>query len=233
MGARHSTHSMSEGQIDLVQWRTEADQASAPPVRVQASQTGKQSMFTSDEAEIHYQPLGRWKGPDASAEAQEESRRFWLTSGRVGVRWLVNRIRDERHDDRLYGAASALADLGVTGLGLILETLRSEPTADQALALLWSLGWLGERQKTEDQLAELVLVKYLLNEDPDIRDAACRALRLLPPHRARIWLTRRLREESDHDVRRTIEEELKHVPSPQGSCHGSVEAKSAKGRAQR
>jgi hypothetical protein len=101
-----------------------------------------------------------------------------------------------------------LAALGPMSLRPILEALRGEPTADQTLSLLWSLGWLGGRHTTEDTLAELVLVRYLFDADPDIRDAASRALRLLPPQSARPWLVQRQREEPDPDVRRTIEEEL-------------------------
>src|SRR5438270_8914420 len=36
--------------------------------------------LTTEEAEVHYQRLGRWKGPDASPQAQGETRRFWSES---------------------------------------------------------------------------------------------------------------------------------------------------------
>jgi HEAT repeat protein len=164
--------------------------------------------FTPEAAEVHYQRLGRWKGPDASPQAQAESQRFWHDSGLPGIHWLVARLRDERHDDRLHGTASVLADLGPASLGLIVQTLRGEPTSDQALALLWSLGWIGDHHQTEDPLAELVLAQYLFVQNPELREAAARAMRLLPPQRAKTWLIRRLRDESDREARVIIEQEL-------------------------
>jgi hypothetical protein len=164
--------------------------------------------LTIEAAETHYQGLGRWRGRATSPDAQEESRRFWRESGLAGVRWLVGRLRDELHDDRLRGTAATLADLGSVSLGPILEALRDEPTTDQALALLWALGWLGDRQETEDMRAELILVQYLFDENAELREASARAMRLIPPHRAKRWLTRRLRDESGREVRLSIEDEL-------------------------
>ncbi len=145
------------------------------------------SPLASEVAEIQYQRLGRWRGADASPERQEESARFWREAGLAGIRWLISRLRDESHDDRLRGAASMLADSGLEGLGPILETLRGRPTTDQALALLWALGWLGDREENGDPRTELVLAQYLLDERAEIREAAAatsRAMRLIAPDRA-------------------------------------------------
>jgi hypothetical protein len=177
---------------------------------ITARTKGAEAAFplTPEAAEVHYQRLGRWKGREASPEAQAESRQFWSESGLPGIGWLVARLRDETQDDRLHGAGSMLADLSPASLGPILEVLQDEPTADQALALLWALGWIGDRQQTDDLRAELVLVEYLFDENPELREASARALRLIPPQRAKLWLTRRLRVESDREVRLTIEQEL-------------------------
>ena len=70
--------------------------------------------------------------------------------------------------------------------------------------MLWALGWLGDREVIGDPRTELVLVQYLLDECPELREASARAMGLTPPDRARMWLTRRLRDEPDHEVRRTI-----------------------------
>ena len=164
--------------------------------------------LTPEAAENHYQVLGRWKGRGASPSAQEEARRFWRETGLAGICWLVARLRDESHDDRLRATATTLADLGMESLGPILEALRDEPATDQALALLWALGWLGDRQETGDVRAELILVQYLFDDSPELREASARAMRLIPPHRAKRWLTRRLRDEPDRDVRLSIEDEL-------------------------
>jgi HEAT repeat protein len=194
----------------------------SPPSSPGASDEG--GAFPSDEAEVHYQRLGRWRGADASPEVQAESLRFWRGSGLGGIRWLIARLRDDSHDDRLRGAASMLADLGMESLGPILETLRDRPTADQALALLWALGWLGDRERSGEPQTALVLVQYLLDESPELREAAARALRLIPPDHARTWLTCRLRDELDGEVKRTIEEELEAVgaieelPRPYGQA---------------
>jgi hypothetical protein len=177
----------------------------------------EENSLASEVAEIQYQRLGRWIGADASPERQAESARFWRESGLAGLRWLISRLRDESHDDRLRGAASMLADLGMEGLGPILETLRGRPTRDQALALLWALGWLGDQEENGDPRTELVLAQYLLDENAEIREAAARAMRLIATDRAGLWLTRRLRDEPDHEVRRTLEEELVAI--------GAIEAK--------
>jgi HEAT repeat protein len=177
---------------------------------ITARTQGAEAAFplTPEAAEVHHQRLGRWKGREASPEAQSESARFWRESGLAGIRRLVARLRDERHDDRLRGTASMLADLGPASLDPILEAFQDEPTADQALALLWALGWIGDRHQTGDAGAELVLVRYLFDDNPELREAAARATRLIPPQRGKPWLTRRLRVESDREVRLTIEHEL-------------------------
>jgi hypothetical protein len=166
------------------------------------------SALAPEVAEAHYQRLGRWKGREASPEAQSESRRFWRESGLAGICWLVARLRDEQHDDRLRGTASMLADQGPASLRPILDALQDEPTADQALALLWALGWIGDRHQTDDARAELVLVWYLFDDNAELREAAARAMRLIPTEQGKPWLSRRLRNEQDREVRSTIEAEL-------------------------
>ncbi len=167
-------------------------------------------------AERHYQALGRAKGPLAGEDVQRDAREYWNGSGSAGARWLVARLRSETHEERLHWAAFALAGLGAVSIGPILEALRGDAPPDQALALLRALGWMGGRQTTGDPLAELVLVEHLLHEHPDVREAASEALRVLPRERARTWLSRRLRDETDDEVRRTIEEELEPVQAAHG-----------------
>jgi hypothetical protein len=183
-----------------------------PPIS--DSNVDAETSLPSEMGESHYRTLGRLKGPEAAPEAQAESRRFWQEAGVAGIRWLVARLRDETLDDRLRGAASLLDDLGAISLRPILDALEGEPTANQALALLWALGWLGDRHETTDSRAELVLVRYLFNEDPELREASVRAMRLLPPRRAKVWLTQRFRDESDREVRLTIQDELE---APRGA----------------
>src|SRR4029077_8862219 len=102
--------------------KTVTDERGTPSTVSQ--ELGADTPFTPESAEVHYQRLGRWKGSDASPQAQAESQRFWHDSGLPGIHWLVARLRDERHDDRLHGTASVLADLGPASLGLIVQTLR-------------------------------------------------------------------------------------------------------------
>ena len=61
-----------------------------------------------------------------------------------------------------------------------LETLQGEPTSGQALALLWAVGWLEDLSETTDMRLELILVQYLFDEDPELREAAARAFRVIP-----------------------------------------------------
>ena len=57
---------------------------------------------------------------------------------------------------------------------------------------------------------EAMLGRFLQDVDPDIRQAAARAMRLLPSERAIGWLDLRRPVEPDADVGETLEEELAH-----------------------
>ncbi len=167
----------------------------------------------SEEAEMHYRAVGRWKGPGAAKEAQEASRSFWRDSGERGARWLIRRLLYEHRVDALHGGASLLSDLGEVSFKPILKALRSDPAPDQACSLLQALAWLGEATSANwptSLQAELTLADYLQRDDPDLREAAARAMRLLIPTRAVLWLKYRLRDEADPDVRKALEEELAH-----------------------
>jgi HEAT repeats len=63
--------------------------------------------------------------------------------------------------------------------------------------------------RLEGVQAELVLADLLQEDEADLREAAARALRLLSREKVVRWLSRRLRDETDPEVRTTIEEELK------------------------
>jgi hypothetical protein len=111
----------------------------------------------------------------------------------------------------LHDAAALLTDLDRASIGPIVEELDRDPAADQALALLRALGWLGEshdRPTLEGEQGELILAGLLQHDDPDIRKTAACAMRLLRPDRAAHWLTRRGRVERDADVRAAVEDEI-------------------------
>jgi predicted HTH domain antitoxin len=170
--------------------------------------------FAPDEAARHYDCLGAWRGPLSARAVQDEALEFWRSTGEDGVRWLVRRLRDEHHVDALHGVASLLADLGEGILGPVFEELSSHASSDQALALLRALGWLGESKgarRLKDAQAELVLADLLQDNEADVREAAAQALRLLSQEKAVRWLTHRLRDEADEEVRATIEDELKRT----------------------
>ena len=164
-------------------------------------------------AERHYLALGSWKNPESVRRA---ARDFWGASGMEGIHWLVSRLRDEVQIEAIHAASSLLAGLGEAAIGPAVEELANDPAPDQALALLNALGSLGEAESSptlEGALAELVLADFLQHDDPDLREAAAEALRLLPPERAVHWLTHRLRDEADAGVREAIELELsRHRP---------------------
>ncbi len=165
----------------------------------------------AEEFEEEYQKIGRWKGPDATRKARVTQHEFWRARGPEGVRWLVRRLRQERQLDALHGVASLLADLGESIIAPVFEELARNPSHDQALSLLWALVSLSESCPTlriEAGTSESVVADRLQDDDPDIREAAAEALRLLGPERSIGWLERRLRDEIDDDVRRTIEREL-------------------------
>jgi hypothetical protein len=167
--------------------------------------------FSPSEAQRFYSPLGAWKGPLAAREVQEEALRFWRSSGEEGVRWLVARLRDEHHVETLHAVGSLLADLGAIILDPIFEELSRGATGDQALCLLWALDGLSEADPTlriENAQAELVLADLLQDDEPDVREEAAEAMRLLRPERAVRWLAHRLRDETNADVRPTIQREL-------------------------
>jgi hypothetical protein len=163
--------------------------------------------FRPEEAEQRFRGLGNWK----NAAAPEAAREFWRTAGVEGIEWLVRRLRSERHVEVLHDAAALLADLGRGSIGPVLEELVSDPAPDQALALLRALGWLGEsrdRPTLEGAQGELTLAEWLQHGDPDIREAAARAMRLLRPERATHWLSMRQCVEPDAGVREAIDDEL-------------------------
>jgi hypothetical protein len=167
--------------------------------------------FSLSEADHFYQPLGAWKGPLSSREVKKQAVDFWRSSGEAGVRWLVHRLREEHHVETLHEAASLLADLGEIILGPIFEELSRGATGDQTLCLLWALDSLSESDATlrlESAQAELVLADHLQNDEPDVREGAAEAMRLLKSERAVRWLEHRLRDETTADVRRTLEREL-------------------------
>jgi hypothetical protein len=171
------------------------------------SRGGRAREFQLDEAERQFRGLGNWK----HAEAGRAAREYWFGTGAQGVEWLVRRIRSERHVEVLHDVAALLADLGRVSIDPIIEELDRDPAADQALALLRALGWLGdshERPTLEGAQGELILADLLQHDDPDIREAAAGAMRLLRPERAAHWLTRRRRVEPDSDVQAAIEDEL-------------------------
>jgi hypothetical protein len=161
--------------------------------------------------EDEYQKIGWWKGPHATPEARTLVRDFWRSSGEEGVRWLVRRLRDEFHLETFHAVASLLADLGEVILGPVLEELARGAGGDQPLCLLWALDSLSESApnlRLEGVQAELVLADLLQDDDPDLREEAAQAMRLLSPERAVRWLEHRLRDETNAEVRQTIEREL-------------------------
>jgi hypothetical protein len=165
----------------------------------------------TESFEDEYQKLGWWKGPHATAAARARQRDFWRSSGEAGVRWLVCRLRDEHHVETLHAVASLLADLGETILGAVFEELSRATTTDQALCLLWAVVSLSESApslRIETTRAELVLADLLQHEEPDVREGAAEAVRLLGSERAIRWLEHRLRDEPNAEVRQTLEREL-------------------------
>lgn len=161
--------------------------------------------------EDEYQKIGRWTGPEAAPEAREKRWEFWRLSGVGGVRWLVRRLREERHIDVLHGAASLLAGLGEVVLEPVFEELARANSRDQSLCLLWSLVSLSEAVPTlrmDARASEAILADRLQDDDPDLREAAAEAMRLVESEQAARWLELRLKDEADDDVRRTMEREL-------------------------
>jgi len=119
------------------------------------------------------------------------------------------------------------------------------PPLDLALTLLQAIAWMrearpkwlevdtperklirsvfGEASDREDPFrsffggrsAELTLAEYLQHEAPDVREAAAKAMWILSPKRAELWLSRRSRVEPDEAVRETIADERARQQSPE------------------
>jgi hypothetical protein len=139
---------------------------------------GLTGAFREDQAERLFQGLGNWKHPETGQAARD----YWFGAGAQAIGWLVRRLRSERNVEVLHDAAALLADLGRASIGPIIEELDHDPAPDQALALLRALGWLGdshERLTLEGAQGELILADLLQHDDPDIREAAACAMRLL------------------------------------------------------
>jgi hypothetical protein len=181
--------------------------------------SGPDAPFTPEEAEAHYRPLGRLKGDLAAAAVQDAARAFWQSAGEHGARWLARRLRQEVQVETLHAAGSELADLGAVAVAPIIQELANNPTTDQAWTLLKALGWIGESPSAptmESASVESILARFLQHRDPDVREYAARAMRLLPPERAGYWLRRQEPEEKDPDVVLTIKEELMRLPTTGG-----------------
>ena len=167
--------------------------------------------LSPDNFEEQYQKIGWWKGPQAASSVRQGVQDFWASRGPRGARWLVRRLRNESHLDLLSGVANLLADLGEVSLRPMLEELEFEPSRDQAEALLKALGWLGTARlhagPFAGQLAP-ILAAFLTHDDPDLREAACRATSLLAPQRALALLEPRLPRELNTEVRQTIGETI-------------------------
>ena len=172
---------------------------------------GLRTAFSPAEAEQFYRPLGRWKGPLSSREVKQKALEFWRAAGEEGARWLVTRLRDEHHVETLHAAASLLGDLGEAILDPLFEELSRGAAGDQTVCLLWALDSLSESEpnlRLEDARAELALADLLQSDDPDLREAAAGAMRVLKAERAVRWLEHRLRDEANPEVRKAIEAEL-------------------------
>lgn len=177
---------------------------------------GPSDRMPAEGFEEEYQKIGWWKGPHATREARASQHEFWKARGLEGIRWLVRRLRHEWHIDAMHGAASLLADLGESIIVPVFEELAQNPSHDQALCLLWALVSLSESSpslRIEAGPPAPILAGWLEDADPDIREAAAEALRLLGPERSARWLEQRLLDETDGDVRRTIERELARQPA--------------------
>jgi Uncharacterised protein family (UPF0175)/HEAT repeats len=166
------------------------------------------SLERAEDAERHYRAMRSWKQAEP---ARREARAFWLSSDEAGARWLARRLRDESQVEALHAALATLTAMGEVAIGPAVEALGDDPAPDQTLTLLRALGWIGE-PGTHPTLggaqAELVLADFLQHDDPDIRESAAHAMRLLPPVRAERWLSHRLRDEQNPEVVEAIEEEL-------------------------
>ena len=193
-------------------------QRMAADQREEPAMVGQESVmdvpFTPEEAEAHYRPLGRLKGDLAAPAVQDAARAFWQSAGEHGARWLSRRLRREVQVETLHAAGSELADLGPVAVVPIVDELGNNPTPDQAWTLLKALGWMGNAPSSpriDEASVELLLAKFFQHHDADVREAAARAMRLLPPERAGYWLRRQEREEKDREVVLTIEEELTRI----------------------
>jgi hypothetical protein len=159
-----------------------------------------------------YQKIGWSKGPNATPEAQALVREFWRLQGARGLRWLVNRLRRERHIDLLDGVASLLAQAGLAGIPPILDELERRPSRDQAEALLKALGWMGEQgleaEPSSVTRLEMALSMFLHHDDTGVREWAARAARLVPREQAVRLLRSQFDVEPDADVRQAMEETI-------------------------
>jgi hypothetical protein len=165
--------------------------------------------YPEERLEEEYRKIGWWKGPHAEKAAREAVRSFWKGLGTWGARWLARRLRRETHVDAVEGVANLLADLGAVAAGPVLEELEGTPSWDQAKALLTALRWLPSpgHLLTQDR-QQRAIAKFAADADADLREAACRATRVLPQPEALLVLRQALSAEENEDVRQAIEAEI-------------------------
>jgi hypothetical protein len=135
-----------------------------------------------NDFEVFYRRIGWRTGPFATRDARQATRDFWVASGRDGAEWLVDRLVKEIHLSLLEGVANLLADIGTKSIEPIIRALESGVKSDQAEALLNALSWIEapyDAISIDPVILEKVVGRYLSDDDPDVREAACAVTSIL------------------------------------------------------
>lgn len=175
-----------------------------------ASGENSSQQLPPQELERHFQEIGSRRGAYSTAEGSRCERHFWKTSGSAGAAWLATRIRTELDLDVLTGAANRLADIGAPAVDPILDELESPHSSEQAFALLKALEWIEVKDADEARIGRIsnLLRRFLSDADPDVRESAIAATRILPKASALALLRERLPYERDHVVAQSVQEAI-------------------------
>ena len=159
--------------------------------------------------EQHFQRLSQWGGSYATAEGRAEEAKFWSEGGRPNfplyrAEWLLRRLRRaEMEVDASDRTAGLLTRLRCPGL--LVSHLSAHRTI--AYTVLTALSWWEEKEPLTLG-GEMVLKRYLGDEDPCLREQAVAATRILSRERQVAILDECRQTETDTSVLDSIEEEL-------------------------
>jgi hypothetical protein len=149
----------------------------------------EEALGRSRAFEIAYQALADRRGTNATPTGRTASRKVWLDAGADAAKWLINRLRTERHQETIIGISETLTELGAVALPVALSEIEGNEALPEYAALIEALAWI--TPPTQSQLVARIagiVDRYLTSSHVDCQMAAVQLTRLLDDKAARTRL---------------------------------------------